>query len=75
MRTLLRAYDIDNSNFDTKFGSYIEKQVYNELKSLIDEDSIKIHDKTVLKALNQELDFYIPEKKLAIEVDGSYWHS
>lgn len=75
MRTLLRTYDIDNSNFDTKFGSYIEKQVYNELKSLIDENSIKIHDKTVLKNLNQELDFYIPQKKLAIEVDGSYWHS
>lgn len=53
----------------------IDLEVYNELKSLIDEDSIKIHDKTVLKALNQELDFYIPEKKLAIEVDGSYWHS
>ena len=62
-------------------GQHIEKlynidlEVYNELKSLIDEDSIKIHDRTVLKALNQELDFYIPEKKLAIEVDGSYWHS
>lgn len=50
-------------------------EVCNEIKSLIDEDSIKIHDKTVLKSLNQELDFCIPEKKLAIEVDGSYWHS
>ena len=62
-------------------GQHVEKtynidlEVYDEIKSLIDEDSIKIHDKTVLKALNQELDFYIPEKKLAIEVDGSYWHS
>ena len=38
----------------------MDLEVYNELKSLIDENSIKIHDKTVLKALNQELDFYIP---------------
>lgn len=53
----------------------IDLEVYNEIKNLIDEDSIKIHDKTVLKSLNQELDFYIPEKKLAIEVDGTYWHS
>lgn len=53
----------------------IDLEVYNEIKSLIDEDSIKIHDRTVLKALNQELDFYISQKKLAIEVDGSYWHS
>lgn len=50
-------------------------ELYDELKSLIDEDSIKIHDKTVLKNLNQELDFYIPEKQLAIEFNGSYWHS
>lgn len=50
-------------------------ELYDELKSLIDEDSIKIHDKTVLKNLNQELDFYIPEKNLAVEVDGTYWHS
>lgn len=75
MYTLLRTYDIDNSNFDTRFGSYIEKQVYDEIKSLIAESSIKLHDRTVLKNLNQELDFYIPEKKLAIEVDGTYWHS
>ena len=24
---------------------------------------------------NQELDFYVPEKKLAIEIHGLYWHS
>lgn len=75
MYALLKTYDIDNSNFDIKFGSNIEKQIYDEIRSLINEDSIKIYDRTVLKALNQELDFYIPEKKLAIEVDGSYWHS
>lgn len=57
----------------------IDLEIYNEIcdeiKSLIGEDSIKIHDKTILKNLNQELDFYIPEKKLAIEFNGSYWHS
>lgn len=66
---------IDSTDQHIEKPYNIDLEVYNELKSLIDEDSIKIHDKTVLKALNQELDFYIPEKKLAIEVDGSYWHS
>lgn len=66
---------IDSTDQHLEKPYNIDLEVYNELKSLIDEDSIKIHDKTVLKALNQELDFYIPEKKLAIEVDGSYWHS
>lgn len=76
MYMLLRTYDIDNSNFDTRFGSYIEKQVYDYIKSLAgDSINIKLHDRQILKDLNQELDFYIPEKKLAIEVDGTYWHS
>lgn len=66
---------IDSTDQHLEKTYNIDLEVYNELKSLIDENSIKIHDKTVLKALNQELDFYIPEKKLAIEVDGSYWHS
>lgn len=66
---------IDSTDQHPEKTYNIDLEVYNELKSLIDEDSIKIHDKTVLKALNQELDFYIPQKKLAIEVDGSYWHS
>lgn len=68
-----RSIDSTDQHFEKPYN--IDLEVYNELKSLIDEDSIKIHDRTVLKALNQELDFYIPEKKLAIEVDGSYWHS
>lgn len=68
-----RLIDSTDQHFEKPYN--IDLEVYNELKGLIDEDSIKIHDKTVLKALNQELDFYIPEKKLAIEVDGSYWHS
>lgn len=66
---------IDSTDQHLEKPYNIDLEVYNELKSLIDEDSIKIHDRTVLKALNQELDFYIPQKKLAIEVDGSYWHS
>lgn len=34
---------------------------------------IKRHDRTVL--VGKELDFYIPMKKMAFEVDGIYWHS
>ena len=67
-----RLIDLTDQHIEKPYN--IDLEVYNELRSLIDEDSIKIHDKTILKALNQELDFYIPEKKLAIEVDGSYWH-
>ena len=34
---------------------------------------VKQHDRTILAPL--EADMYIPEKKLAIEFDGLYWHS
>lgn len=35
--------------------------------------STKLHNRSVLAG--KELDIYIPEKKLAIEYDGLYWHS
>lgn len=68
-----RLIDLTGQHVEKTYN--IDLEVYNEIKSLVDENSIKIHDRTVLKVLNQELDFYIPQKKLAIEVDGSYWHS
>lgn len=34
---------------------------------------IELRDRQILKG--KELDIYIPEKKLAIEFNGSYWHS
>lgn len=48
-----------------------EKGIINFLKSL--GFSPRSHNRSVLKG--RELDIYIPEKKLAIEYDGLYWHS
>ncbi len=52
--------------------STIEFEVLDYLKTLTDEDIIK-GDRTLLKG--SEIDFYIPSKKLGIEIDGVYWHS
>ncbi|MBR4316816.1 MAG: hypothetical protein IKP65_07650 [Alphaproteobacteria bacterium] len=52
--------------------SYMEKDVLNFIKSIYDGKIIE-HDKIVLNG--KELDIYLPEKQIAIEFDGSYWHS
>ena len=53
------------------FGSHIEKDIYNILCNYC--NRIDIHNRKVIKPL--ELDIYIPEKRIAIEINGSYWHS
>lgn len=50
----------------------IEKDIYTYVSSLTTKNVV-YHDRTVLNG--NELDIYIPELKLAIEYNGSYWHS
>ena len=49
-----------------------ETSVFNFIKSIYTGEIIK-SDRAVLGG--QELDIYIPEKHIAIEFNGSYWHS
>lgn len=67
----IEAYELKDY-LNTKFGSRAEKEIYTYVSSLTDKN-IVYHDRTVLKG--NELDIYIPELKLAIEYNGSYWHS
>lgn len=55
--------------------SKIEKKVSKYVKTLTDElgVSLVLGDRKVLKGY--ELDIWCPEHKLAIEVNGLYWHS
>lgn len=60
--------------FDPKFqksSSKGEREISNWLNSLFIEH--KQNDRTIIKP--KELDIVIPEKKLAIEYNGLYWHS
>ena len=49
-----------------------EKEIYNFIKSVYNKN-IEQHNRTVLNG--KELDIYIPDKNLAIEFNGDYWHS
>jgi len=50
-----------------------QNEVYLFLKELLKDEVIVVGDRTLLYP--QEIDLYIPSKKLAIEFDGLYWHS
>lgn len=50
-----------------------ETEVYEFVKSLIPNEEILRNKRKIIPPL--ELDIYIPTKKLAIEYDGTYWHS
>ena len=53
-------------------SSNVENDIYNYICSLGEFKIIK-NDKKLIYP--KEIDIYIPEKKLAIEVNGNYWHS
>jgi len=59
---------------DKKVVSSFQEDVQNYVSSILDKNDIIIkNDRSVLYP--QEIDIYIPSKKLAIECDGLYWHS
>lgn len=52
-------------------GSGYESKLYDFLTSL--GLTVEQHNRTLIKPL--ELDFYIKERNIAVEFNGSYWHS
>jgi very-short-patch-repair endonuclease len=68
LRYNLIKYDVTyNKNLTTP-----EQIIYNFLLEC-GETNVLIRNRSIIKPL--ELDFYLPDKKLAIEVCGLYWHS
>ena len=68
---LIANYVINREHNQSQTSSG-EKDVLNYIKSIYKGRIIE-HDRTIIKPL--ELDIYIPEKDLAIEFNGLYWHS
>lgn len=60
-----------NFNFEGK--SHYEDEICEFLTNELKLDNILRHDRKVL--CGQEVDIYIPEKNVAIEFNGNYWHS
>jgi hypothetical protein len=58
-------------NFKRGSSSFGEQEMFLWLKSIIDCEIVSNNRKTIGK----ELDIFIPEKNIAIEFNGIYWHS
>ena len=54
------------------YGSEGEKEVCDFLKTFYKKE-IKLHDRTILNG--KELDIYLPADNVALEFNGTYWHS
>lgn len=54
-------------------GSKYEDEILKYIDEIAPNLRLERHNRTVLNG--QEIDIYIPDKKIGIEVNGSYWHS
>ena len=73
-------FEIDRTNPQTIYCPYCHKQPYSKKEKEVVEWIQSIYSGNIIEndreILNgKELDIYIPDKKLAIEFDGNYWHS
>lgn len=59
-------------NYIEQYGSHFELNVVNYVKSIYNGTVIR-RTRSIISPL--ELDIYIPDKHLAIECNGNYWHS
>jgi hypothetical protein len=55
-------------------SSKLEENLYQFLKSILPNDTVIYKNDTIVLD-GKELDLYIPDRNLAIEVNGLYWHS
>lgn len=58
------------NNFSTSTGEF---ELLQFIKSVYDGE-IVTHNRSILEG-NQELDIYLPEKQLAFEYNGNWWHN
>ena len=66
MRRYINKYEL-GGYLNREFSSLGERDIYQMCNNAI------LHNRQILGG--QELDIYIPSKKLAIEFNGDYWHS
>lgn len=69
----IHRYNLENYVDIGGYTSRQEKEITDLVKELVGEAKVVSKDRSILG--KQELDIYIPDKNLAIEVNGVYWHS
>lgn len=67
IRRYIKQYELEDY-INKKFGSRAEREIYYIFK-----DKAILNNRSIIPPY--ELDIYIPDKKVAIEFNGTYWHS
>ena len=65
----LKKYGIERNNWKNRSG--VEQEICDFIESL--GDSVVRNSRSIIPP--KELDIFVPNKKLAIELNGVYWHS
>lgn len=65
-------YDKKLQNEAKVYNSRFEKEIHEWLQSIYSGE-IQVNTRRIITPL--ELDFYMPEKRVALEFNGDYWHS
>jgi putative hef-like homing endonuclease len=65
-------YDKELQSKAKVYNSRFEKEIHEWLQSIYSGE-IQVNTRRIISPL--ELDFYLPEKNLALEFNGDYWHS
>ncbi|MBR1454368.1 MAG: hypothetical protein IJ593_06960, partial [Lachnospiraceae bacterium] len=76
IKYLIKQYNIDAVDIKYSTSSY-EYEIIDFIESINQNIAIEQSNRTVLKDddCTLEIDIYLPEYKLGIEVNGDYWHS
>lgn len=69
----LHSYGLDEYVGEATGTSIGEKSLIDFIKSLIGEENVIVRDRKIITPL--ELDILIPNKNIAIEYNGNFWHS
>ena len=69
---LITKYEL-NEMIEYGTFSESEEELYRLVTEMCNDAKVVQRDRTVLNG--KELDIYIPDKKIAIEFNGDYWHS
>lgn len=64
-RKYIKQYKLQDS-LNKTFGSKYEREIFELL------DGAELHNREVLKP--REIDIYLPDKRIGIEINGDFWH-
>lgn len=69
---IIKELGVESSIRRMTNSSFEEDELYNEICKIYSKDVIRHYNKILGR---QEVDIYVPDKNIAIEFNGTYWHS